>query len=292
MIVERVTYHSGALKIAGRVCRPAAAGRYPIVEYNHGGWFGLDQDSLLADCPTVAAQGYVWISSSYRGEDSSEGQIELCLGEVDDVMNMLAAARAQPYANPDKVLMWGGSHGGCITLRALERGAPVTAAMDLFGPTDLASLDRFWEATPSMYGAFIAQLESSAGGKPDAVPAAYQARSPMYFVGDLPASVPLIVVHGTADTFVPYTESCALAEAPLGLVAYHADANHATDATPPAGCASPDVTWQTGALPTSWPGNRYFVAYDQMGHEVTSAAAMTMLSDVAAFGLGKLGTPP
>src|SRR5207237_219329 len=123
--------------------------------------------------------------------------------------------------------------------------------------------DRFWHTNPTMYSQFITVLEAGAGGTPDTVPAAYQARSPLYFVGELPASVPLLVVHGTADALVPYAESCALAAAPLGLVAYHVD-TAAQTTSPPAGC-DPSITWQTGALPTAWPGSRYFVLYDGLG---------------------------
>jgi dienelactone hydrolase len=287
VIVERVSYHTGALRIYARICRPADSAPHPVIVYNHGGWFGLDFDPLVAQCSASAKLGYVWLGSSYRGEDGSDGAIELCLGEVDDVLRALAIADAQPYTDPARVAMVGGSHGGCITLRALERGAPVRVAIDMFGPTDLAALDRFWRTNPSMYSQYLSTLETAAGGTADAVPAAYQARSPLYFLGDLPANVPLYVVHGTADAIVPYAQSCALAAAPLALAAYHLDASDATIGAP-AGCTDPSITWQTGALPTSWPGSRYFVAYDGLGHETSSAAAMVMLQHVGSFLLAKL----
>jgi hypothetical protein len=35
VIVERVSYQVDGLRVFGRVCRPAAAGVYPLIVYNH-----------------------------------------------------------------------------------------------------------------------------------------------------------------------------------------------------------------------------------------------------------------
>ena len=54
MIVERVSYQVDGLRVFARVCRPAAAGVYPLIVYNHGGFDGLDFDPELARCAEVA----------------------------------------------------------------------------------------------------------------------------------------------------------------------------------------------------------------------------------------------
>ena len=59
VIVEDVAYRVGGLLIRGRVCRPAAAGAYPMIMYNHGGFSGYEVDPELARCPMVAQSGYV-----------------------------------------------------------------------------------------------------------------------------------------------------------------------------------------------------------------------------------------
>jgi dipeptidyl aminopeptidase/acylaminoacyl peptidase len=293
VIVEKVSYRVGALRIYGQVCRPVAAGSYPLIMYNHGGFFGLALDPELARCTDVAKLGYVWMSSSYRGEDGSEGAIEVCLGEVDDVLQMLAIARVQKYVDPTRAMMWGASHGGCITLRAVERGAAVRAAIDVFGPGDLAEVYSSWRdqiAAGSPASGTLMQLkqilDSAIGGPPETFAAAYAARSPIHFISDLPAGVPLLITHGAADQIVPVSQSCKLAAA-LAATDYHLDVQqHETAAAPP-GCTG--LTWTTTARPSSWPGSRYLVVYDGLDHGVPNdAPGMALIQDAATFTMAKL----
>lgn len=295
VIVERVSYFVGGLRIYARMCRPVDTGAHDLIVYNHGGWLGLDLDTEVTRCRDVARFGWVWLGSSYRGEDGSDGNIELCLGEVDDVLRMLEIAGAQPYVDPQHVMMYGVSHGGCITLRALERGAPVRAAADLFGPTDLGALDVYWHQQidagapmSGFYSQLAGVLETAAGGTPGAVPAAYAARSPIQFVGDLPATVPLLVVQGADDAIVPPVQSCNFAVG-AAMPSYHVGSNEQPTTAIPPSCSAGGPTWTATARPTpTWPGSRYFVVYDGLAHETTSTAAMTMLEDVATFTMAKL----
>ncbi len=101
----------------------------------------------LAGCTMMAGHGWLTAITTYRGEmisetinqmfveqrrvigvggitpfprtttftATSDGNLELCLGEVDDVLNLVSAVTALPLANSKHVLMWGHSHGSCIT---------------------------------------------------------------------------------------------------------------------------------------------------------------------------------
>ena len=109
---------------------------------NHGGFAGLpDWDDPKGFCALAAKAGWVMAESSYRGEDGSDGEIEVCLGEVDDVLAMLEVVRSQSYADPDRIAMLGVSHGGCVTSRAVERGADVDVAAEIAGPADWNAAD-------------------------------------------------------------------------------------------------------------------------------------------------------
>jgi len=299
VIVERVTYRSDGLLIHGQVCRPSRAGAHRVVVFNHGGFDGLAGDPVyqMGNCEMTASQLGVWIGSDFRGEGDSEGAIEMCQGEVDDVLAMIDVALRQEYADPDRVVMMGGSNGGCITLRALQRGAPVHAAADIFGPTDLAAAHAFWleqiEAGAPMAD-FIAEVvdivETATGGTPDQVPEAYRMRSPLLFIEDLPAGIPLLALHGVDDPLIPVTQGCALAEA-AGLESYHLDENQQEVATAPAACEEADLTWIETARPSGiWPGSRYFVAYDLLGHDADGPEGAAMLADLITFMAAK--TPP
>ena len=150
-------YWSDGLRIYGLLCTPVSLpGPHPVAILNHGleftqtgpGQFVFPaiQAFGLTGCTTMASNGWLTAISTYRGEyisetvspgriflggmmpllhrpytftATSDGNLELCLGEVDDVLNLLSAVRALPDANAKHVLMWGHSHGSCITERAI-----------------------------------------------------------------------------------------------------------------------------------------------------------------------------
>jgi hypothetical protein len=73
------------------------------------------------------------------------------MGEITDVMALTdlvvnqagtvhvgaVGATVSPNVNKNKVFMYGYSHGGCITWRAVEQGAPISAFSVVEGFTDL-----------------------------------------------------------------------------------------------------------------------------------------------------------
>ncbi len=120
----------------------------------------------LGQCLDWAKRGWVFATSAYRGEGvtitssspqfsppatpwMSDGKVELCMGEVTDAMAltdllvnhtssvMLGSTSEKVKINVNgQVLMYGYSHGGCITHRAVEQGAPVNAFSVIEGFTD------------------------------------------------------------------------------------------------------------------------------------------------------------
>lgn len=286
LIRERVSYRSGGLKIYGQLCRPNRAGPFPILVWNHGGFEGLMQSDLEA-CQNFAALGYMALMSSYRGEDGSQGQVEVCQGEVDDVLRMLEIGRSMPYANPSRVAVAGGSHGGCISLRAVQKGAPAQVLVDIYGPSDwaaehqqLQTLLASGDATQKQTAQTLKPLiESALGGTPARVPQAYQARSPLEYSSTLsnwPGSV--LVVHGVQDWLVPVDQSCRLVGAVGGFSSYHISSSNTTLTTAPAGCESAGLSWTGGDLPRgSWAGQRYLLVYDRLGHSGGDQANLALL---------------
>jgi dienelactone hydrolase len=294
VIIEKVTYRSNGLRIVGQVCRPPSAGAHPVMIVNHGGFAGLGDEWNGGVCRQTAAQlGYVVAESSYRGEDGSEGSIELCLGETDDVLRMIDIVLAQPYADRRRVVMWGGSHGGCITTRAFQRGAPVQAAADVFGPNDAAATFAFWQAQvaagsphTAAYQELIDIARRATGGTPSQVPQAYVQRSPVAFAADLARrSEPFMVVHGVQDPLIPVRESCLLASRAGGFGAWHVTANPLISVpTAPEGCEGFSLAWSATPRPVgSWPASRYLLIYDTAGHDFEGLGGVAMVTDVVSF---------
>lgn len=267
-------------KIYGLICAPTTGGPYPVVIYNHGGTDRGDIDlggtdkgngggitgvvtaagwttqppaspDGLGQCLDWAKRGWIFASSSYRGESiyiqssspefatpaapwTSDGGVELCSGEVTDVLALTdllmhhtssitigSPNEKVPLNSNGKLFMFGYSHGGCITHRAVEQGAPVHAFSVIEGFTDfkLTYLNVFNNAAP-VHNIDVAGFGSGAG-KPSAgnfsngfyYPDAngvmgYNFRSAHYFAsrGDLNIqkfkTMPILIFQGDIDIAV------------------------------------------------------------------------------------------
>ena len=293
--LERVAYESEGRRVVGQVCRPVRAGRFPVVVLNHGGWEGIGSEwgDLDGGCAVLGRLGLVAIMSSYRGEDDSEGDIEFCAGEATDVRRMLEVVRQAEYADGSRAVMYGGSHGGCVTVRALLQGAPVQRAASWNGPADLADLYANASARaggggpvtpPSFYVDLVNQLRQSFDGTPSERPALYAQRSVLSSAHALAGSdVALLLQHGEADDVVPVAQSCRLAAAIGGFTAYHVTTAGTVTAAPPPPCAGVDLAWSAGPVPVgSWPGRRYLIVYEGQGH-VAGANLELQLQHLVGF---------
>jgi hypothetical protein len=147
----------------------------------------------LGQCLDWAKRGWIFATSSYRGEQvhitsansalpgsstwTSDGVPELCGGEVTDVLALadllanhagsieLGNTSEKVKINPNgKLLMYGYSHGGCITYRAVEQGAPVQAFSVIEGFTDfrLTYMNVWNNGTPA-HSKDLAAFGSGAG---------------------------------------------------------------------------------------------------------------------------------
>src|SRR3984893_6762195 len=167
-------YMSDGLQIYGLICYPVSPGPPPVLMINHAvlfqGAVGLDTASFNG-CIQMAAAGWFVATSACRvcsivGTGSpgvttfppdptftrqSQGPFEFCGGEVDDSLNLLAAVKQLPEAKGNQVVMWGHSHGSCITKLAVERGAAPQIAVSLDGPTDFTTTT--WPVLNAVFGA-------------------------------------------------------------------------------------------------------------------------------------------
>jgi hypothetical protein len=288
-------YWSDGLRIYGLLCEPVSLpGPYPVAILNHGLEFTQTGPTTfvypaimaygLTGCTTMAANGWLAAISTYRGEyisetvsapriivggrpliplrpytytATSDGNLELCLGEVDDVLNLLSAVRGLPQANAGHVLMWGHSHGSCITERAIERGAPVQIAVTIDGPTDFTT----W----SNNNLFLAPTAAD-----------QQARSSAY-PGNDPAKLAglnFLRIHAEGDTTVTPDQGCELASRLPNLAAYYLNSSVSppgTFAGAPPECAAFAVPWLHGQLlPDAVSGGQWahtsFLMYSGLTH--------------------------
>ncbi len=111
---------------------------------------------------------------------------------------------------------------------------------------------------------------------PAEVPDEYTARSPLFFAAAFP-TVPLMIIHGTADYFVPHKHSCllrdALVSAGAAFTNIHIEntsgmGNVITDQVPTCTTATYAPTW-----PTTFSGDHYLIILDGQGHGFVGAGA-------------------
>jgi Prolyl oligopeptidase family len=224
-------YLSGGLQIYGLLCTPTSLpGPHPVAILNHGlmlpamgfppKYPGIDSMGWTG-CTEMAGYGWLTAITTYRGEfitglpapyanfrGTSDGSLELCFGEVDDVLDLLSAVTAMPEANANQVLMWGHSHGACITERAIERGAAVQIAVSLDGPTDFTT----WSGNNKILAPTIQDQEARssawAGNNPSAL-----------------TDVKFLRVQAEADATVPPAQACELVAKLAGSTNYYIDSN-------------------------------------------------------------------
>lgn len=296
--------------IYGLVCRPTTPGKHKTVIINHGG-FELNEISLNNFCIPSAGGGWVVAMSAYRGEKirhsapsgapdqpivsgasvvQSQGEIELCLGEITDVMRLTEIVRGWPSVDPDRVLMWGHSHGACITVRALQRGVKVKAAAAFAAPTDMAQWYKYCSpgtpcdtavpnnrlALSTTFGDITTTPRTPVTPDQSRIP--YDWRSPVTYAEDLKArtDVKILLLQGNADPLIHPSQGCALARAyapsisPAGTASmnWHLGASGAAVAATPVDCIGfTGLTWQSGAPPRgTWPQSRYLLVYDNLDH--------------------------
>lgn len=209
VVVYDIVYWSGGLKVKGKLFESVKKSKkkLPGVVFNHGGVGGVPNPTV-ARCKELAKHGYVAIAPSYRGEDGSEGEIEVAAGEVDDVINAVSVLRAWPGVDAGRIGMAGTSHGGIITLLAIER-MDLRAAVCAYGVTNTTTWYKYLVDNGFDVGDPLSVKVYGKG--PSDKPDAFSSRSPVLHVDRI--KTPLLLMYGELDKTVPVSQGVEMADA-------------------------------------------------------------------------------
>ena len=194
-----LTYGSDGLKVKGFLLKPKGAGPYPAVIYNRGG--SLEWGSLthfiasigLGELAMLAREGYVVIASQYRGNGGSEGLEEYGGRDIHDVLNLIPLLETIPEADTANIGMFGWSRGGAQTFSTMRKTNRIKAVA-VGGPgTDLVAVAEDRPELPEWWATFIPDYYENEAQ-------ILKTRSPVYWVDELPRDVPILMMHGTADS--------------------------------------------------------------------------------------------
>lgn len=184
---------------------------WPVIIFNHGyipPEVYQTTERYVAYVDGFARSGYIVFRPDYRGHANSEGVARGAYGRPDyviDVLNAVAALKAYPDADAQRIGLWGHSMGGYITLRAMVVDPDIKVGVIWAGVVapyadmaDVAGRPRF--GTRSLLQQY---------GSPETDPEFWESISANSYLADL--SGPLQLHHGTADESVPTEFSVNLA---------------------------------------------------------------------------------
>ena len=201
---ERITYFSGKLKITARVWFPSGTGIAPTVLYNHGGITGLSSGTLKR-CRELAQAGFIVFASSYRGEEGSDGRVEVGKGEVDDVLAGINWLKTQSRVDPKRIAMMGTSHGAMIGLLAAAKTRDLRALVFAYGVSDIYKWYQYLVTSNQLANDQL--TKDTYGNGPTDRPQSFAIRNGLNYLSQLPGTMPTLILQGEKDTIVPLEQA-------------------------------------------------------------------------------------
>jgi dipeptidyl aminopeptidase/acylaminoacyl peptidase len=208
LLEATVTYSSGGLRIKAFTARPNLTGKLPAVILNHGGTDGIS-DSTKARARDLARAGFAVFASAYRGEDGSDGRIEIAAGEVDDVLSGMAWFTKQPFVDAARVGMLGTSHGALIGLLSAARVSSLRALVFAYGVADIYAWYQYLVDSGQL--GKDALTRAVYGDGPQDKPESFLRRHGLRVVPMLQSRMPVLILQGALDTTVPPLQARVLA---------------------------------------------------------------------------------
>ena len=213
---EKITWKSkDGLEVSGILYRPEnikAGTLPPAVLWIHGGPEAEDVFRLDPWAQYLTEQGYVVLEPNYRGstgygekfrnlnvEDSGGG-------EADDVAAGAQYLIDQKIADPKRLAIGGGSHGGTMVAYMVTKYPTLfAAAIEMFGVVDRAVFNERTNRPSAI------RWQMKMGGPPSEKPDVYRKANALLDVDKI--RTPLLVLHGENDPQVPPIESALFVKA-------------------------------------------------------------------------------
>lgn len=188
---------------------PEGEGPFPAVILVHGGgWVSGDRRTNVQPLfEPLSEAGFAWFSISYRLVTDIT-QFGVGVSDVEQAIRFVKSHAAEFRISPNRIALIGESAGGQLAAMAAlqpDIGTSVRTVVAIYAPTDLVSLAKTSTYMPS-------SIRASVSGTPweGLVLAGLRQLSPINNVRrDMP---PFLLIHGTADSLVPFEQSKAMCD--------------------------------------------------------------------------------
>lgn len=205
--------HVDGVNLVGRLSLPAnydPTKRYPLIvgsvysDAVRNQWGGRRAHPTWGIDQYFVAQGYIVLNVNVRGswgQGRAHNQTQYhSYGETDinDLESGVRYLVGKGYVDPARVGIWGSSYGGLMTIMSLSKKPGVYAAGIAGAPAT-----NVWHAYP-------AQMWIMGNYEGPDMPGRYEAQSALYQAKGI--RDPLMIIHGTRDPVVLYSDTMALAE--------------------------------------------------------------------------------
>jgi dipeptidyl aminopeptidase/acylaminoacyl peptidase len=210
--IELTSYPSfDGRQIPAWLYRPRDAdGRVPVVVAIHGGPEAQERPIYSPVYQYLVSRGIAVLATNIRGSTGYGKSYQRLIqrdwggGDMKDWEHAAKWLRAQEWAEPDRLGVWGGSYGGFAVLTCVTRLPDYwAAAVDIFGPSNLIT---FAKAVPPTWRRMMKKFV----GDPDEDADLLRERSPLTYIEDV--KTPLLVIQGANDPRVVKSESDQLVE--------------------------------------------------------------------------------
>jgi dipeptidyl aminopeptidase/acylaminoacyl peptidase len=198
------------LTIHGYATFPPGAGRssLPTVLNVHGGPWGRDTWGYHPEAQWLANRGYLCLQVNFRGSTGygksfvNAGDREWGAKMQTDLLDAVAFAVGQGWADPKRVAIYGGSYGGYAALVGAAFNSDVfRCAIDIVGPSNLKTLI---ETIPPYWVPMISIFHRRVGD-PATEEEFLWSRSPLAKADQI--RIPLLIAQGANDPRVKQAES-------------------------------------------------------------------------------------
>jgi alpha-L-fucosidase 2 len=188
---------------------PEGSGPFPAAIIVHGGgWVHgdrrVDVGPLFAP---LSHAGIAWFSIDYR-LSSDISQFGAAIEDVENAIRFVKAHAPEYRIDPNRIALIGESAGGQLAAMAAlapAPGAEVKAVVALYAPMDLVKLAKTSNFVPK-------EIRESLTGSPfeQFIVARLNQLSPIDNIK--PGAPPFLLIHGTDDALVPFSQSRAMCD--------------------------------------------------------------------------------